>query len=77
MQNAVFTTKDAIEAGFVKSILEANGIKCFIKNLYYSTLTLTGTGAAPIVITVSDEDREKAEEIVAQYYRDLRENNKD
>lgn len=69
--NKVFTTWDTVEAGFVRSLLESNGITCFVRNLHLSSIALTGSGAAPITVLVGSRDRQKAEEIVAQYYRDL------
>lgn len=67
----VFTTWDIVEAGFIQSLLESNGISCRIRNQHYATLTLTGSGAAPIAVAVKEEDRAAADEIVQQYYRDL------
>lgn len=70
----VFSTWKSIEAGFVKSLLESNGINCVIQNPHYPSLTPVGSAAVRIKVMVETEDKIKAKEIVNQYYKDLREN---
>jgi hypothetical protein len=66
----VFTTWDQMEAGFIQSLLEANNIACFTENRFYASMSLTGSGAAPIKITVNDTDEPAAKDIIAQYFED-------
>ncbi len=68
----VFSTGKSIEAGFVKSLLEANEINCFIKNMHYPSLIPVGIAAVPIKIMVEEKDKVNAEEIINQYYKDLK-----
>ena len=70
----VFRTWRIIEAGFVKSLLETNNVNCFILNIHYPSLTPVGSGAVPIKIMVEEKDRVDAENIITQYYKDLKEN---
>lgn len=68
----IFFTGKSVEAGFVKSLLDANGINCLIKNIHYPSLTPVGIAAVPIKIMVEEKDKVNAEEIINQYYKDLK-----
>jgi len=70
----VFSTWRNIESGFVKSLLESNGINCFIQNPHYPSLIPVGSGAVRIKIMVERKDKIKAKKIVNEYYKNLREN---
>jgi hypothetical protein len=70
---AVFTTWDNVEAGFIQSLLQANGIECVRQNLHYASIALVGSSAAPIRVLVQTKDKERAEDIVNQYYQDIKE----
>lgn len=68
----VFTTWDTFEVSFVQSILEANGITPIINNIHYATIALVGSAAAPITILVTEDNLEKAKDIINQYYEDIK-----
>jgi hypothetical protein len=68
----VFTTWDNVEAGFIQSLLQANGIESARQNLHFASIALVGSSAAPIKIIVESKDKERAEDIVNQYYEDIK-----
>ena len=70
----VFSTWKTSEISFIQSLLEANRIQCFVENLYYPSMTPVGSAAVPIKIMVEEKDKDKAKEIVNQYYKDIKEN---
>ena len=69
----VFTTWNTLEIGFMESLLDSNGIKTLVQNLYYPSITPVGSGAVPIKLFVRTTDAALAKEIIEQYYKDLRE----
>ena len=66
------------EAGLVKSLLENAEIEAFLRDENTGTLapgyTAAG-GAGSVKVIVSNLDFEKATEIVAEYEKNIRENN--
>jgi hypothetical protein len=68
----IFRTTLPGEAIFMESLLNSNGIRCFIFDQYFPTMRGIGAGV-PMRIMVEERDKEKAKEIVEVYYRELRE----
>jgi hypothetical protein len=68
----VFTTNNSIEANFIKSLLESNGIICFIDNEHLVSINILMSQAVQIKVLVPLLNETKAKEIIAQYYFDLR-----
>jgi hypothetical protein len=68
----IFTTDRPIEANFIKSLLESNDIECTIQNQYFTSINILINIAVPITVMVDRENVERAREIIAQYYSDMK-----
>ncbi|MCK4532604.1 DUF2007 domain-containing protein [bacterium] len=68
----VFSTWKIAEVRFVQSLLETNGINCFIKNTHFCSLLSVGIDPIPLKIMVEEKNKINAKEIVNQYYKDLK-----
>jgi len=69
----VYNTYTSMEAGFVKSLMDSNGIESYIHNLHLSSIYAIGSSAVPIKIMVPADDKEnmeKAREIIEEYLKD-------
>lgn len=57
------------EVDFVISLLENAEIEVFLKDGFVGTIAPYLTGASPISIVVSSEDKEKATEVIEDYLK--------
>lgn len=67
---------DIVEAGMIKSLLESERIKAFLKDEIMGTLMpwwVTPGGAGSVRVMVPHDDAERAREIVAEYEKKIRE----
>ena len=65
----IFNTE--IEAEMVKTYLEAEGMESFVfGNVLANTYNLFNTTSGGVMLKVREEDLEKAEELLANYYQD-------
>jgi len=63
----IYSTPSLSEADIIKSLLEANGIKCTLKDKNIATSYPAVTFYTGVKILVNDEDYELAEEILKDY----------
>ncbi|OGS21440.1 MAG: hypothetical protein A3J83_08495 [Elusimicrobia bacterium RIFOXYA2_FULL_40_6] len=67
----VFTATNVSESAFIQSLLGASEINSYVKDFYFSSMQLLGSGI-PIKILVKEKDKETATDIVNQYYEDIK-----
>ncbi|OGS23206.1 MAG: hypothetical protein A2252_00825 [Elusimicrobia bacterium RIFOXYA2_FULL_39_19] len=67
----VFTALNNLESGFVQSLLKANQINSHVDNLHFTSMQSIGAGV-PIKVMVAQKDKERALEIINQYYEDIK-----
>lgn len=65
----VFSTREVLEAGLIKGILEADGLRVFIKDQYIiGTMPFYSAALDGVKITVLKKDEKRAREILADYH---------
>lgn len=65
----IFNTE--IEAEMVKSYLEAEGVESFVfGNVLANTYNLFNTTSGGVILKVSEENLEKAQELIVRYFND-------
>ena len=70
--SAVFTTNNSVEANFIKSLLGANNIECFIDNEHLVSINILFSQAVQMKIKVPSEHEPRAKSLITQYYEDLK-----
>jgi len=65
----VYSTWRLGEASFIKSLLESNGIDCFIHNEHYPSMNFLISTAIPIKIMVPKEKTEEAKDVIDEYQK--------
>ncbi len=64
MAREVFTSPDSAETGYYKSILDAAGVICYIRNEYADNPALAGETYQPTLCVVDDGDYDEAVRIL-------------
>lgn len=66
----VYSTPSLSEADIIKSLLEANGIRCMLRDKNIATSYPAVTFYTGVKVMVSDEDYEVAKEVLQDYLQE-------